>query len=212
MPRIASRATSHRVSPGAAPATGCPGSRVSITSASPSPTSKRPRGSSSTSSGANTSTRLDRCRIRDGSWMTEHLNVHPRAVARTIRFFRCGANPVIEVFEYSSPDQDVRPPRNSDVGGHHVALYVADLDAAVEHLHRRDVEVLGPPPPASARTPDSVGSTSSLPGEPSSSSSRIRTAGPGTSSTTRTRNRHRPRRNPPTGRVDFVASQPQQSR
>lgn len=81
----------------------------------------------------------------EGSWMTDHLNVHPRAVARTIRFFRCGANPVIEVFEYSSPDQHVKPPRNSDVGGHHIALYVADLDAAVEYLHQHDVEVLGPP-------------------------------------------------------------------
>ena len=81
----------------------------------------------------------------EGSWMADHLNVHPRAVARTIRFFRCGANPVIEVFEYSSPDQNMKPPRNSDVGGHHVALYVADLDAAVEYLHRHDVEVLGPP-------------------------------------------------------------------
>lgn len=81
----------------------------------------------------------------DGSWMADHLNVHPRAIARTIRFFRCGANPVLEVFEYSSPDQETRPPRNSDVGGHHVAFYVEDLDAAVSFLRRHHVEVLGQP-------------------------------------------------------------------
>src|SRR4051812_2948710 len=81
----------------------------------------------------------------DGHWMSDHLNVHPRAVARTIRFFRCGPNPVLEVFEYSAPDQRVEGPRNSDVGGHHVALYVEDLDAAVAFLRGRGVAVLGNP-------------------------------------------------------------------
>ena len=37
------------------------------------------------------------------------------------------------------------PPRNSDVGGHHVALYVDDLDAAVAYLRDQGVEVLGEP-------------------------------------------------------------------
>jgi catechol 2,3-dioxygenase-like lactoylglutathione lyase family enzyme len=81
----------------------------------------------------------------DGRWMADHLNVHPRAVARTIRFFRCGPNPVLEVFEYSAPDQRTEVPRNSDVGGHHVALYVTDLDAAVTFLRHRGVDVLGDP-------------------------------------------------------------------
>jgi glyoxylase I family protein len=80
----------------------------------------------------------------DGVWMRTHLNVDPRAVAR-VRFFRCGANPVIEVFEYSAPDQRTAPPRNSDIGGHHLALYVEDLDAAVRYLVERGVEVLGEP-------------------------------------------------------------------
>ena len=37
------------------------------------------------------------------------------------------------------------PPRNSDVGGHHVALYVDDLDAAVAYLREQGVRVLGEP-------------------------------------------------------------------
>lgn len=80
-----------------------------------------------------------------GEWMTEHLNVHPRAACAELRFFRCAGSPVFEVFEYSSPDQRTDPPRNSDVGGHHIALYVRDLDAAVDYLRSRAVRVLGEP-------------------------------------------------------------------
>ncbi len=81
-----------------------------------------------------------------GNWMTERLNVHPRAVIEELFFFRCGGQAVFEVFEYSSPDQRLEIPKNSDVGGHHVALYVEDLDVAVEYLRRQPgVTVLGEP-------------------------------------------------------------------
>jgi catechol 2,3-dioxygenase-like lactoylglutathione lyase family enzyme len=80
-----------------------------------------------------------------GSWMAEHLNVHPRAVARSIRFFRCSNGSNFEVFEYSAPDQVTQPPRNSDVGGHHLAFYVDDFDAALAHLRAHGVRVLGAP-------------------------------------------------------------------
>jgi catechol 2,3-dioxygenase-like lactoylglutathione lyase family enzyme len=52
---------------------------------------------------------------------------------------------IFEVFSYEAPDQATTPPRNSDVGGHHVALYVDDIDAAVAHLHEHGVRVLGEP-------------------------------------------------------------------
>ena len=81
----------------------------------------------------------------DDDWMTEHLNVHPRAEIRENRFFRCGNQAVFEVFDYGAPDQATSPPRNSDVGGHHVALYVDDLDAAVEYLQGHGVTVLAGP-------------------------------------------------------------------
>jgi catechol 2,3-dioxygenase-like lactoylglutathione lyase family enzyme len=79
-----------------------------------------------------------------GDWMAEHLNVHPRTRMRNC-FFRLGDQAIFEVFEYSAPDQNPVPPRNSDVGGHHVALYVDDLDAAVAYLRERGVHVLGEP-------------------------------------------------------------------
>ncbi|MCW2760702.1 MAG: Glyoxalase/bleomycin resistance protein/dioxygenase [Marmoricola sp.] len=79
----------------------------------------------------------------DDDWMAEHLAVHPRSVMRENRWFRCGDQAVFEVFDYIAPGQQLTPPRNSDVGGHHVALYVDDLDAAVEHLEGLGVRVLG---------------------------------------------------------------------
>jgi catechol 2,3-dioxygenase-like lactoylglutathione lyase family enzyme len=83
--------------------------------------------------------------VDDGDWMQEHLNVDPRAVMKELRFFSCGGKAVFEVFEYSAPDQGVVGPRNSDIGGHHVALYVEDLDLAIDYLRARGVEVLGGP-------------------------------------------------------------------
>ncbi len=84
----------------------------------------------------------------DSDWMADHLDVHPRAVMVENRWFRCGGQAVFEVFHYTSPDRrdpSTSIPRNSDVGGHHVALYVDDLDAAIEHLRDAGVRVLAGP-------------------------------------------------------------------
>jgi len=81
----------------------------------------------------------------DGDWMAEHMDVHPRTVMRELRFYRIAGQAVLEVFQYEAPDQDARRPRNSDLAGHHLALYVDDLDAAVAYLHEQGVTVLGEP-------------------------------------------------------------------
>ena len=81
----------------------------------------------------------------EDDWMARHLGVDPRTVMRELRFYRCGAQAVFEVFEYEAEPQRRQPPSNSDVGGHHVALYVDDLDAAVTYLRERGVPVLGEP-------------------------------------------------------------------
>lgn len=82
---------------------------------------------------------------RDPELMSTNLNLHPEAVMREIRFYRCfnGAN--FEVFHYEAPDQRREQPRNSDVGGHHIAFYVEDLNEAVAYLRERGVRVLGEP-------------------------------------------------------------------
>jgi catechol 2,3-dioxygenase-like lactoylglutathione lyase family enzyme len=81
----------------------------------------------------------------DDDWMETHLNVHPRTVMRRLKFLRCGHGSNFELFEYEAPDQRSEPPRNSDVGGHHLALYVDDIDAAVAYLRDKGVRILGEP-------------------------------------------------------------------
>ena len=81
----------------------------------------------------------------ESDWMAEHLNVDPRAVMRELRFYRLGGQAVFEVFAYEAPDKKTVLPRNSDDGGHHVALYFDDLDAAVDYLRAHDVQILGDP-------------------------------------------------------------------
>ena len=81
----------------------------------------------------------------DDSWMSEHLDVADDTVMRRLHFYRLGGQAVFEVFQYEAADQVTVPPRNSDVGGHHVALYVEDLDAAVAHLRLLGLTVLGEP-------------------------------------------------------------------
>lgn len=81
----------------------------------------------------------------DDDWMTRQLGVEADTVMRRLRFYRLGGQAIFEVFEYDAKVQATVPPRNSDVGGHHVALYVEDLDAAVAHLRAAGIEVLGDP-------------------------------------------------------------------
>lgn len=81
----------------------------------------------------------------DDDWMHEHLNVHPRTVMKKLRFLRCGHGSNFEIFEYESPDQNPEQPKNSDIGGHHLAFYVDDFDTALEYLRDNGVRILGEP-------------------------------------------------------------------
>lgn len=78
-------------------------------------------------------------------WMAAHLDVHPRAVMKRLKFLRCKNGSNYEIFEYESPDQNPVQPKNSDVGGHHLAFYVDDMEAALAHLRAHNVEILGEP-------------------------------------------------------------------
>ncbi len=83
--------------------------------------------------------------IKEDAWFTEHLNIHPRSVLKELRFYRCQFGPNFEVFEYEAPDQNQEQPKNSDVGGHHIAFYVDDMSAAVAHLERHNIRMLSAP-------------------------------------------------------------------
>lgn len=94
--------------------------------------------------------RLGPFRSEDTDWMRDHMGVDPRTVMRELRFYRVAGQAVLEVFQYEAPEQLPTGPRNSDVGGHHIALYVDDLDDAVAYLRARDVRVLGEPTSSSS--------------------------------------------------------------
>jgi glyoxylase I family protein len=81
----------------------------------------------------------------DDDWMTTQIGVHPRTVITEIRFYRMANGSNYEVFHYDSADGQNPQPRNSDIGGHHLALYVDDLDAAADYLRGAGVEVMGEP-------------------------------------------------------------------
>jgi catechol 2,3-dioxygenase-like lactoylglutathione lyase family enzyme len=81
----------------------------------------------------------------ESEWMRDHLDVHPRTVMRKLTFYRCGNGSNFEVFEYEAADGQAPIPRNSDIGGHHLALYVDDFDAALDYLKAEGVEIMSDP-------------------------------------------------------------------
>jgi catechol 2,3-dioxygenase-like lactoylglutathione lyase family enzyme len=68
-----------------------------------------------------------------GDGMKVRLNVDPRASCR-LAMLRLGQTMNLELFEYEAPERVERFPRNSDVGGTHLALYVDDIDQAFAYL------------------------------------------------------------------------------
>jgi catechol 2,3-dioxygenase-like lactoylglutathione lyase family enzyme len=72
-----------------------------------------------------------------GDFMTQLVDVDRAAVVQQIRVLRGGNGPGVELFQYTAPDQDRSFRRNSDWGGHHVALYVRHIDKGVAALQAR---------------------------------------------------------------------------
>ena len=74
-----------------------------------------------------------------GTFMQDLLGVDPRAVIDEITLVRCGWGSNIELFKYTSPDQKDVTPKNSDIGGFHIAFYVDDVAAAKAYLDKKGV-------------------------------------------------------------------------
>jgi catechol 2,3-dioxygenase-like lactoylglutathione lyase family enzyme len=81
----------------------------------------------------------------DDSWMQVQLGVDPKAVIRSLRMLRFKTGPSFEIFEYELEGACAIPPRNSDVGGHHLAFYVEDIGAAAAYLQSHGITVQGDP-------------------------------------------------------------------
>ncbi|MFZ5677136.1 MAG: VOC family protein [Pseudomonadota bacterium] len=85
---------------------------------------------------------LDGGTYADPDFMERQIGVDRKARFRW-GFVRCGNGPNFEIFEYTAPGQAAVPPLNSDIGGHHLAFYVDDIEAAVAHLKAHGVTVQG---------------------------------------------------------------------
>jgi catechol 2,3-dioxygenase-like lactoylglutathione lyase family enzyme len=80
-----------------------------------------------------------------GTLMQDLVNVNPRAKIDQIVMMRCGEGSNIELFKYESPDQKSEQPKNSDIGGHHIAFYVKDLPAALKRAKELGLKtMMGP--------------------------------------------------------------------
>ncbi len=78
-------------------------------------------------------------------WMANHLAVHPRSRINKMRVLKVANGPVLELFEFTAPDQERRVPRNSDYGGWHIAFYVEDIEKALIALKAHQVEIQSGP-------------------------------------------------------------------
>ena len=78
-------------------------------------------------------------------WMTRQLGVDARSRIPELRMIRCHNGANLEIFEYQAPGQAGAMPRNSDLGGHHIAFYVEAMEPALAFLREQGVTVLGEP-------------------------------------------------------------------
>lgn len=93
--------------------------------------------------GADLLYRLDSVKDDEDDWMRRQLAVDPRASAQ-IAMLRLGPVTNVELFQYEAPDQNHQIPKNSDYGGHHLAFYVEDIEAAAAYLRAQPgVTLLG---------------------------------------------------------------------
>jgi catechol 2,3-dioxygenase-like lactoylglutathione lyase family enzyme len=80
----------------------------------------------------------------DRDWTAAHVNV---ADARlSIAMISIGPNLMLELFQYDRPtDRNGRPPRNCDVGGHHIAFKINNLEVAKAYLADHGCKVMDGP-------------------------------------------------------------------
>ena len=79
------------------------------------------------------------------NWDARQRGLPPGVDIKEVRMYLLGHGPKIQVFEFKGGERRQEMPKNCDVGGIHIALYVNDIEGAVEHLKHNGVEVIGEP-------------------------------------------------------------------
>lgn len=74
-------------------------------------------------------------------WMEAHVGV--KGAKLTLAMLQLAPNLKVQLIQYDKPsDRKQVMPRNCDLGGHHVALLVEDIDAAAAWLKQKGCAVL----------------------------------------------------------------------
>lgn len=77
-------------------------------------------------------------------WTAAHVDV-PGAKLKIV-MLKLASNLMIELFQYDKPENARRdPPRNCDIGGHHLAFRVDNLEQAIAYLERHGCRPLAGP-------------------------------------------------------------------
>ena len=76
-------------------------------------------------------------------WTTEFIDVPDARLA--FAGVQLAGGLKLEIYQYERPISEVRPPKNSDLGGHHIALRVDDVEAAAEYLRGKGCRLMGGP-------------------------------------------------------------------
>lgn len=73
------------------------------------------------------------------------FNIRPNGEITHIVMMSTGFGSNIEIFEFNSPDRDMKRPLTDDVGWYHIAFYTNDMNKTVAHLKAKGVEFIGSP-------------------------------------------------------------------
>ena len=83
----------------------------------------------------------------NGTFMKDALGVDPKTVIKPDHAGALRHGVEHRAVQLQSPDQKVVQPKNSDIGGYHIAFYVDDIKAAADYLRAKGVAtMLGPIP------------------------------------------------------------------
>ena len=82
-------------------------------------------------------------RVGQRDWTADFIDVPDARVK--FAGVRIAGTLILEIYEYERPAGGATPPRNSDLGGHHIALRVDDVEAAAEHLRAKGCRMMRGP-------------------------------------------------------------------
>jgi catechol 2,3-dioxygenase-like lactoylglutathione lyase family enzyme len=73
------------------------------------------------------------------------FNIRQSAEVMRIAMLETGNGSNIELFEYNSPERNMKRPMNDDIGWYHIAVYTDNMDKSVAYLKSKDIHMIGAP-------------------------------------------------------------------